>query len=39
MEEPEAEWQQHDADLDVAALPSRYRITYRTLALDLTQRG
>ena len=39
MEETEIAWQQDDADLDVAALPSRYRITYRTLALDLTQKG
>ena len=39
MEETDTEWQQDDADLDVAALPSRYRITYRTLALDLTQKG
>ena len=39
MEETDTEWQQDDADMDVAALPSRYRITYRTLALDLTQKG
>lgn len=39
MEETDTDWQQDDADMDVAALPSRYRITYRTLAHDLTQKG
>ena len=39
LEETDTDWQQDDADMDVAALPSRYRITYRTLAHDLTQKG
>ena len=39
MEETDTDWQQDDADMDVAALPSRYRITYRTFAHDLTQKG
>lgn len=38
-EEIDCEWQQDDADMDAAALPARYRITYRTLAHDLTQKG
>ncbi len=39
MEETDTDWQQDDADMDVASLPSRYRITYRTFAHDLTQKG
>lgn len=39
MEETDCEWQQEDADMEAAALPARYRITYRTLAHDLTQKG
>ena len=39
MEETDTDWQHDDADMEVAALPSRYRITYRTLAHDLTQKG
>ena len=39
MEETDTDWQQDDADMDVAALRSRYRITYRTFAHDLTQKG
>lgn len=39
MEETDTDWQQDDSDMDVAAMPSRYRVTYRTLAHDLTQKG
>lgn len=39
LEETDTDWQQDDSDMAVAALPSRYRITYRTLAHDLTQKG
>ena len=39
MEETDTDWQQDDADKDVAALPSRYPLTYRTFAHDLTQKG
>ena len=39
MEETDTDWQHDDADMEVAALPSRYRNTYRTLAHDLTQKG
>ena len=39
MEETDTDWQHDDADMEVAPLPSRYRITYRTLAHDLTQKG
>ncbi len=37
--EIDCEWQQDDADMALAALPARYRITYRTLIHDLTQKG
>lgn len=39
LEETDAEWQQDDVDMEVAAMPVRYRIAYRTLAHDLTQKG
>ena len=39
MEETDTDWQQDDADMDVAGLPSPSRITYRTFAHDLTQKG
>ena len=37
--ETDTDWQQDDADMDVAALPSRYCITYRTFVHDLTLKG
>jgi hypothetical protein len=39
LEETDVEWQQDDADMEVATMPARYRLTYRTLAHDLTRKG
>lgn len=39
LEETDCDWQQDDADMEAAALPARYRVTYRTFAHDLTQKG
>jgi hypothetical protein len=39
LEETDCDWQQDDADIEAAAIPARYRITYRTLAHDLTRKG
>lgn len=39
LDELDCEWQQDDADMALAAMPARYRITYRTLTHDLTQKG
>lgn len=39
LEETDCDWQQDDADMEAAAIPARYRITYRTLAHDLTRKG
>lgn len=39
MRETECEWDVEDADAIAAALPARYRITYRTLAADLSMQG
>jgi hypothetical protein len=36
FDELDCEWQQDDADTALAAMPARYRITYRTLIHDLT---
>ena len=37
--ERDCEWEVEDADAVAAAIPARYRITYRTLANDLSQQG
>jgi hypothetical protein len=39
IREQECEWEVEDADAVAAAIPARYRITYRTLANDLSQQG
>ena len=39
MREIECEWDLEDADAVAAATPARYRITYRTLATDLSTQG
>lgn len=39
LEETDCDWQQDDADMEAAAIPARYRITYRTFANDLTRKG
>ena len=39
LEEIDTDWRDDDADLEMAALPVRYRITYRTFAHDLTLKG
>lgn len=39
LEETDCDWQQDDADMEAAAIPARYHITYRTLAHDLTRKG
>ena len=39
IREQECEWEVEDADAVAVALPARYRITYRTLAQDLSISG
>lgn len=39
LEETDCDWQQDDADMEITALPARYRITYRTFSHDLTKKG
>jgi len=39
IREQECEWEVEDADAIAAAIPARYRITYRTLAADLSTQG
>jgi hypothetical protein len=39
LKELECEWEVEDADAVAAAIPARYRITYRTLAADLATPG
>lgn len=39
IREMECEWEVEDADALAAAIPARYRITYRTLANDLSRSG
>ena len=39
IREQECEWEVEDADAVAVALPARYRITYRTLANDLSPPG
>lgn len=39
IREQESEWEVEDADAVAVALPARYRITYRTLANDLSTLG
>jgi len=39
IREQDCEWEVEDADAVAAAIPARYRITYRTLANDLSQQG
>jgi hypothetical protein len=39
LEEIDCDWQEEDADADLAAMPARYQITYRTLAADISQLG
>ncbi len=39
IRELDCEWEVEDADAVAAALPARYRITYRTLARDLAAPG
>ena len=39
IREQECEWEVEDADAIAAAIPARYRITYRTLAVDLSTQG
>ena len=39
IREQECEWEVEDADAVAAAIPARYRITYRTLARDLSISG
>ena len=39
LREQECEWEVEDADAVAVALPARYRITYRTLANDLSTPG
>lgn len=39
IHEQDCEWEVEDADAVAAAMPARYRITYRTLAQDLAIQG
>lgn len=39
LQELDCDWQEEDADADLAAMPARYQITYRTLACDIAQLG
>lgn len=39
VREQECEWEVEDADAIAVALPARYRITYRTLANDISIQG
>jgi hypothetical protein len=39
IRDSECEWENEDADAVAAAMPARYRITYRTLATDLSIQG
>ena len=39
IREQDCEWEVEDADAVAAAIPARYRITYRTLANDLSIQG
>lgn len=39
IREVEADWETDDVDAGSLALPARYEIRYRTLAIDLTQMG
>lgn len=39
LHEQDCEWEVDEADAVVAAMPARYRITYRTLARDLAAPG
>jgi hypothetical protein len=39
IHEQECEWEVEDADAVAAAIPARYRITYRTFAADLSIQG
>lgn len=39
IREQESEWEVEDADAVAVALPARYRLTYRTLANDLSTLG
>ena len=39
IREQETEWEAEDADAVAAAIPARYRITYRTFAADLSIQG
>lgn len=39
IREQECEWEVEDADAIAVAIPARYRITYRTLAADLSTQG
>lgn len=39
IDEQDCEWETEDADATAAAMPARYRITYRTLARDLAAPG
>jgi len=39
IQEAEADWQADDADIEAIAIPASYRITYRTLASDISKGG
>lgn len=39
LDETDCDWQQDDADMEIAAMPARYNITYRTYANDIALKG
>lgn len=39
LSELDCEWDVEDADAQIAAVPARYQITYRTLAADISAQG
>lgn len=39
LKELDCDWQQDDADMEAAAIPARYQLTYRTLVSDISQKG
>jgi hypothetical protein len=39
IKELDCDWQQDDADMEAAAIPARYQLTYRTLVSDISQKG
>jgi hypothetical protein len=39
IQEEDTDWQAEDADIEAIAIPASYRITYRTIASDISKGG